>query len=283
MTAVLTYDAPDAYDTADTFDGATGAALGWIQLDDGDDRIVFNTGAESDGLEWWASALNGWDSPDVRSASTPRPQDDGLFLPASRHGGRELELVGKIVAASRDAAYAAKIRLAKLANLRKTLNLYVAEDRVRLVTVTRTDRLLLAQRSRVVDFSIPLIAGDPRKYASSPTVIDGEVGEDLVFENDGTIPTRPVAVVTGPVDVPALINVTTGEELVFDVTLDAGDELEVDFDLRTARSAGASFRAYLASGYRWWELAPGSSTIRLDADTSGPGAGVTFTARSAWI
>lgn len=278
MTAVfdstLTYD--DLYSYAG---GGPAIAHSIVELA----GIWFSAAADDDGIEWIVEKLEGWDSPDVRSGSSPRPQDDGVFAPAFRHGGRELELTGHLLAPSIEAAFAAKNDLAGAVNLREPLLLVVHEDVSRQASVVRSGRLLIEQRSRHVRFQLPLLAVDPRRYSTTEDTLTVAPGATGTATNAGDVATRPTAIISGPVDTPTLTNETTGEELSFDLVLAAGEELEVDFDLRTATVDGVTARPYLVAGYRWWELAPGDTTVALDAVSSSGTAGLELRWRSAWI
>lgn len=279
---MLAYDSPLAYDGPGAYASSV-SARPWLQLDDGEDRVVFNTGAAGDGVEWVVSDLTGWDSAEVRAPAARRPADHGLFLSTFFHGGRVLELVGHVMAPTTALAYAAKTALARLTNIDRPLTLTVYEDRSRIVTARRSDRLLLRQVDGYVEFSIPLLAADPRKYAAELFELTADVGVDVVADNEGTMSTRASVTVTGPIATPLLRNVTSGEELAVDVALDAGETLIVDFDLHAVSVGGVSRRSAVLSGYRWWELAPGTNTLRLEADTSEAGASMALQWRSAWI
>jgi hypothetical protein len=275
------------YDSEETYDDALYTYNGdrilvphsVVELGD----LLFNGAGDDDGVQWFVEDLKGWDSAETRSSSSPRREADGVFTATARHGGRSLELVGCAVAPTLDAAYAAKNALLGAVNLRKQLVLLVTEDRARRVVCTRFDEVRLEQRRRILRFSIPLLAADPRKYADVETEVALAVDELGTFTNEGTMETSPTVVVAGEITTPRLVNVTAGEELAFDLDLAAGEELLVDFDSRSATVGGVSVRSALVSGYRWWQLEPGDTDVRLEADAAGAGGAMTVTARSAWI
>lgn len=278
---MTTYDSDILYDSDLTFDGASSS--GWLQLDDGETRLVFNTGADDDGVEWWATSVGGWDSPDVRSPRGQRASAHGLYLSTFFHGGRSLELAGHIVCPTTALAYSAKTLLAALVNVDRDLVLTVFEDECRQVVARRSDRLLLRQTDGLVEFQIPLVAADPRKYGCDTRSLAVGTATDATATNHGTIDAFATATITGPVGTPTLVNVSTGDELPVDIALAAGEQLDVDFDLHLVTVGGASVRSALLSGYRWWTLAPGDNVVRLEGYGTDGGTRLELRWRDAWI
>lgn len=102
--------------------------------------------------------------------------------------------------------------------------------------------------------------------------------------NSGSVATRPVAVITGPVDNPQLQNASTGQYVQFSISLGVSDTLTVDFDAHSVLLNGtASRRSTLTPGSQWWELAPGTTQILYSANTVLTGSIATITFRSAWM
>lgn len=273
--SVLGYDGDPA---AASYGGGFALAIRWVELDD----LILNGAADDNGVEWLVEDLDGWDDgADVRSSTTPRPGEDGVWIGDGWFGARLLVMKGAAFAPTRALAYSAKDQLiARINLLRSSAVLQVHEDQIRRALVRRVDRALVRIEDNNVSFSVALLAPDPRKYAAVASSLVVPAGDSDVATNAGIVATKPTATIAGPVDTPT---VTLGDdELTFDVSLEAGETLSLDFDLRTAAVDGASVRAYLTSGYRWGELAPGETTVGFDA-LSGGDDGVELAWRSAWI
>jgi hypothetical protein len=109
---------------------------------------------------------------------------------------------------------------------------------------------------------------DPITSPSNPT------GQQLVV-NVGDAPTWPRLRVTGPIVNPTLINNTTGQSIVLDYTLAAGEWLDV-YPERGAILAQGTADRYSALDFalsEWWQLQPGANDVRLLASSfSAPAA-----------
>lgn len=273
--SALTYDDLSGFAS---FGGGLIVATRWVELDD----LVFTAAADDSGVEWLVEELEGWDDgADVRAATSPRPGEDGVWIGDGWYGARMLELKGAAFAPSRAAAFAAKDVLVDRINLlRRSALLKVHEDEVRQALVRRIDRPLVRLVENNVVFSVALLAPDPRKYAAEESTVVVAAGGDEIAVNDGNVATLPTATIVGPVDTPTIA--VADDELTFDVALDVGETLTIDFDLHAATVDGVSVRSTLVAGYRWWELVPGESTVSFTAD-SGGADGAELRWRSAWI
>jgi hypothetical protein len=89
--------------------------------------------------------------------------------------------------------------------------------------------------------------------------------------------------ITGPCDQPAIRSASTGRWLAFALQLADGDQLVVDAAARTVRLGGASRRASLSSGSRWFGLAAGLTEVTFDALRTDTPATLSVTWRDAWI
>jgi hypothetical protein len=87
------------------------------------------------------------------------------------------------------------------------------------------------------------------------------------------------------VDNPTIENLTSGLHLTFNpLSLTSSDILTVDLDVRTVSINGtASRRASLTSDSQWWEIAPGTATIRYRANTTQVGSQLALSFASAWL
>jgi hypothetical protein len=156
------------------------------------------------------------------------------------------------------------------------------------------------------EWQIQVKAPDPRRYDDTETVITlspptgaqggftapfttpivstltGVSTSRVTATNTGTIATRPVVTLRGPLVDPQVANVSTGRSLSLGITLATDDVLVLDFDRRTVLLNGSASRSStLTATAAWWELPPGGSDIAMTAG-GGSGTGeVRF--RSAWL
>lgn len=144
-------------------------------------------------------------------------------------------------------------------------------------------------------------AGDPRWYSdllhtstlNAPVTVSGK-GFNKQFDygwggsgsagsaeiiNEGSLATWPVITLTGPLTNIVLTNETTGKTLTITYTLALGETLVIDFNAKTVLLNGTASR-YSAKSGLWWQLVPGSNTIRMTAN-SGAGSG-SISWRDAW-
>lgn len=153
-----------------------------------------------------------------------------------------------------------------------------------------------------------LICKDPRKYSveqqvgSAGTAGLSETGTDFpitfpfsfdaissgaatttvgIFNAGNTPSPSLVAELTGPLAAGnwRLRNDTTGGEISFEVGILAGETLTLDFRTHTVFLNGFPYNGRKEGD--WWELAPGSNSIRLYANFDAATT-VTITAESAW-
>jgi hypothetical protein len=251
------------------------------------------------------------DLPDSRTSDTPRPSDHGLFAGTDFAAGRTVDLTVKVEAAS-----AALFRSA-LDSLIDVTDLQPAELPLtfRLPGMTANRRINVRPRRRAVmpakglygkitRVALQFFATDPRVYADDETVLStsaattgggrtynrvydltyaaGGTGGSIAALNAGTFPTRPTLKITGPATTPRVENVEAGAFLAFNLTLAAGEFLVVDLAARTVLLGGTASRySTLAIGSSWWQLPPGTSTIRFSsADSAGT---LELRYRSAWL
>ena len=101
--------------------------------------------------------------------------------------------------------------------------------------------------------------------------------------NSGTFPTPPLFRIDGPVTNPSIENITTGETLGFtNLTLGAGEWLDVDTDARTVLLGGTSSRFEKLTTAQWFDLRPGTTELRFRGTTAGSPL-LTVYWRSAWL
>lgn len=108
-------------------------------------------------------------------------------------------------------------------------------------------------------------------------------GGTMTCLNAGTIETRPILSIAGPIDNPTVQNVTTGQSISFGLTLGSTDTLTIDMLNKVVQlNGGGNLRGSLSSGY-FWGLPPGSNTVQFSANTTKTGSQLTVKWASAWL
>lgn len=257
-------------------------------------------------------AVEGLDMPELRTSDSERSGDHGYFQGHDLLAGRTVEFAIEI--AGDDA-----VDRELLVDSVKTAMVPVATESPLVFRVEGAEGRMIYCRPRRAAFSTDLaysmnlvtarlqfFATDPRIYdetqssgstalATAPggmtfpatfPISFGIVGTGGYIEaiNSGFFPTRPVAIITGPVANPIIENQTAGKTLSFNITLPAGETLTVDLDAHSVLLNGtASRRSSLVAGSKWWELEPGTSIVRFQANTYDPAASLALSWRSARI
>jgi hypothetical protein len=260
------------------------------------------------GVDWVVADVKGWDSPDVRAETSVRQADHGVWASPVYLGARPITITGSLDApdtASRDAAVE---QLLAAVSLTDTL-LVVGESTPKQATVRRSDAVLVELMGPfAARYSLAVTAADPRRYStvlqsqstalpstsgglsvplSTPLSISTTtVSGSITLVNEGTIGTRPIFTVTGPVTNPTItVQYPDGtvRALLYSSSLEAGDELVIDTDLHSVVLNGAVSRRLYLSG-QWPEIPPGTAvTVGWYADSYDANALLTGTCRSAWM
>lgn len=195
-----------------------------LQIDLGD--VEFNSGTpDSNGVLWHASALEGWDSADLREDVSDKPFAHGLDRGTSYYGGRPMTLIGTLLGTSDvtdlRAARADLINACDLTDTDGTLTVY--ETPTKTCQVRRSGRVGLQQTgTHLLRFNIGLLAADPRKY---------ETAEDTITVTSSYVTyTRPSSI-----DTPAKIRLepsgsglTVSFDGIGDVTITGTDPVTID-------------------------------------------------------
>lgn len=265
---------------------------------------------DSQGTMWRVTNFEGWwSSPKPRLALSNRGADHGAFDAPAYFEPRVMTLEGVAVSPNRATHLLARdIVVSVCADPAVLYPLVVTEpDRpIRRCLVRQSAEVKVADVSdRVCRWSMVLVAPDPFRYANAETAVTltlpsgADAGLSLPFTvpfiipmsgvgenratvvNAGTFATRPTVVFQGPVTDPAIVNLTQGKTLAFNVTITSGQTLVVDFANRSVLLDGTVSRAYtIAYGSAWWDLQPGSNDIQY----AGVGSGTALlTYRSSWL
>lgn len=282
-----------------TLDGL-GATLGAVAL-----GVVDDTG-----VEWRLQTMEGWDSPESRSEFTEREADHGAWASPAYLGSRPITLGGTIIAPSQALLEAAMEQLRTAAGLTDTL-LTVWETTPKQALVRRSGKPLLQYLTDTrASYSVLVTAADPRRYSTTlstgttglPSTTGGltfpatfpvtfsatTVAGSISAVNAGTVDTRPVLTITGPVIAPsisALYPNGTVRQLVYSLDLASGDVLTIDTDARTVLLNGSvSRRRFLTVPSGWPTIPAGSGvTYQFQSSTYNATATLTATWRSAWM
>lgn len=277
--------------------------------------FVIEFGAtDSNGITWMLQKVTGWDSPPAAVGQVlQRSADHGGYPTAQFYGPRIITLEVMASAPTQALRDMARAQLQKTVPISDLGVFQYNEPQPLLAYVRRNASAQVAETYMTlcdVEFSIPLVAPDPRKYdingqsgsstappavtpltlpfASLPVTFPAGVPAGLtgiVATNAGTFETRPAIQVTGPVLSPSVINGATGQAVTFTgLTLGASDVLVLDMDAKQAFRNGVFVPADASSS--WWVLQPGQSLIYMTgtgAASAMAGSTVSAVWSSAWI
>lgn len=277
-----------------------GATLGAVRLGAVDDF----------GVAWYLQSLDGWDSPEHRGGYTDRESDHGAWASPVYLGARPITLGGTIVAPTRELLEQAMDRLGAAAGLTDTV-LTVWESVPKQATVRRSGKLMMQYVTDTkATYSVMVTAADPRRYAvglrsgtaklastsgglappltpplvSNAVTVSGEVTAD----NAGTVDTRPVFIIDGPVDSPQILaQMPDGSVkfLAYSQSLYTGDQLVISTDAKTCILNGSVSRRRFLTTPAGWPVIPASSavTFQFRAAFYNSGAQLTVSWRPAWM
>lgn len=268
---------------------------------------------DENGVAWVITEEDGWSGPaPARTQLADRPQDDGGDDAPTYEGSRIITLTGTCVAPTRALQNASKDVLNGVAYRGRGLYplLVIEEHARRLAFVRRSGTQKVSDTSGIsFDFSLSLVAPDPRKYSEDEVTISsalslatGPDGRTLPWApprsypiatssapltpatNDGNRETGAVITFAGPMTGPSVRHLPSGAELTFDLALDNDDRLEVDLLNRTVVLNGTADRKYsLSTGSAWFLLDPGANPLLFTGLSTGAVSPVMTTRyRHAW-
>lgn len=280
---------------------ATGVTLGSVFLPAYDDQP-----ADAYGVVWGLTQLDGWfDGWEGTGVTDQRSQADGAWVSPMYAGVRILHVSGTIDAASWDGVTQAWDRLlAQLPyRLLGTLRVSTGEGAVpeQTALVRQHEKPILTERfHNRAEFSLSLMAPDPRKYDSTsrsaslflplltggiappltpPFTVTGSTAQSQVtLVNDGTVTTYPTFMLSGPCPPATISNLTTGETMRVMDSILGGQTLVIDV-LNGTATIDRQARRVLGS---WWGLVPGVNEVSFSADGYDATANLLLTFRSAW-
>lgn len=255
--------------------------------------------------------LDGWrNTPELEGLVTPwgGQVDGGVASPYFPARPRYLTVGGYVVAHSRaDAERLWDVLVRDAFPRNRDLKLTRHESVPKWLRVRRVGPISEPQGlGEAFRFSVDMVAADPFKYALDPTVKLANVkgvgstfrsyprtyplvyvgltasdsSDHAVVVNTGTAPAYPIVVLRGPLPQGGwrLENSTKGETIYFDVGLNTGDELEIDFRQQVAWLNGIPITSSVVGTF--WTV-EGATTVRLYAPYD-PDAGFEIRVYSAW-
>ena len=159
---------------------------------------------------------------------------------------------------------------------RAVIEFHATDPRIYDATFTSST---LALPSAATGLTFPATA--PFVFGSTGT------GGTATFANAGNCPAPWIAQIIGPVTNPVVTLAATGQAVVINGTVNAGETLTIDSLSRTVLLGTASRASWVGSTTVWWELpaatiaGPTTSTAQFGA-ASGTGT-CTFSTRSTWL
>jgi hypothetical protein len=136
------------------------------------------------------------------------------------------------------------------------------------------------------DTSLPQVDGGLSWPISWPISWPGtQVSGDVSIYNPGDIAGPMVLRIDGPCTSPTVTHAETGAALVLatDLTVAAGDWLDIDCEARTVLYNGQVSRNGYLTQRGWFTFEPGTNTIGFNAGGYTAGARLTVTGTPAWI
>lgn len=265
---------------------------------------------DSSGVAWFLQTLEGWDSPEVRAELQDREADHGSWASPVYLGSRPISLAGTVEAPDRSSLDSALDQLyAAVALTDTTLTVWEATPNQ---AVVRRSGKVLAQyvTDRTATWSVMVTAADPRRYSTtlqsgftglptttggltppitfpitfSATTVSGQIGA----ANPGSMDTRPILTIAGPVVAPvvsALYADGTVRQLAYSLDLASGDVLVIDTDAHTVMLNGSVSRRRFMTVASGWPTIPARSAVnyQFQSSTYNGTAMLTATWRSAWM
>lgn len=263
-------------------------------------------GVDSNGTSWLLKKIEGWDSAPAVGQVIQRSGDHGGWPTPQWYGPRIITLTVLASAQTQTLRDVARMQLQQSVPVGDLATFTYNEPVPKQVSVRRNASANVSETYPTltdVEFTIPMVAPDPRKYSVAPQsatvkAAAGNVGLVVPFAVPATLLAQPPAgstkitnygnfeapaqiTVTGPMPSPAVTNITTGQTVSYSqLVLGQADVLTIDLDSRQGFLNGA-FRP--ADPYAsWWRLRSGDNVIQLVGASSG-GASLTIQWRDSYV
>jgi hypothetical protein len=247
-------------------------------------RTFCRGAVDSNGVEYHATGLDGWQHMPVRLDPIERPFAHGDFDDIGWYGPRMVVLEGRLDCPTEDALELARDDLYELTDSLGSDVLLISRGRqakVRLAGELLTSRV----NPRTLRFSVVLKASDPRKYGTSLRTVTLTTGHTSdVAPNAGRFKEGApvIATFTGPLPSP----VVTAGGLVLGITgnMAAGEVITVDSrEDSVLYASGFSAYSRLSAGSSFLQLPPAATTAVSLAVGAGTATGrVDLEWRDTW-
>jgi hypothetical protein len=278
----------------------TGVHIGDVLL-----HAYYGHPTDEHGVQWGLTKLDGWfDGWDGSGGVDQRSYADGAWVSPQYAGPRVIHVDGRFEAPSWDAATRAWDRLLAQLPFRQLATLRVSTGEGTLpeqtALVRQHQKPVLTRRDNRANFSLSLLAPDPRRYDSTsrsvslvlpvltggiappltpPLTITGSTStSQATLVNDGNVPTYPTLVIVGPCPPATIVNLSTGEARRVLDPVPAGQSLVVD-ELNGTATVQGQARRVLGTPVG---LRPGVNEIAFSADGYEADAQLLISYRSAW-
>lgn len=268
--------------------------------------LTFGDGTDIDVIEH-----EGWDDlPDIESRDVPRGGRHGLHAGLDLARTKVYRFDLELIAGDDDAleALLGEMRAAFVVQEveRELVGTLPGQPTKRAMVRCRRRRIptTLRRLLRYPTVAVELVATDPRIYAAAESSgstgfpsggtgrtyprtyprVYGAAGTGGVVsaENAGSVAVPWQAQITGPWTNPTITHVGLGLTLTINVTLDAGQTLNIDSGERSILLGGTASRyGSLVQPASWFDLEPGSNEIRFGGAAGSGGAVLSW--RSGWM
>lgn len=268
--------------------------------------LVLGTSDDDTGASWVVEDLKGWQSTSSTGTVTQRSAARGGWRNRAQLGSKGYTLEGSVYTDRGNAPDLLDDLLAAIAlDVPEVMTIYgvhASGDRVTFVRQEGDAIAKVVSPSEGV-FSIGLVAPDPLNFSTDehiastklPVTVGGltvpvtvpfsidaaQVSGVVAVRNDGNYAIGPRVVIYGPVEVPKVTHLGTGESLQLNMDLEVGEWMDIDFDRHTAMLNGVSSRRGYISG-KWFVLTPGDNTIAFNSPNYATDAEIQVIWRDAW-
>ncbi len=240
-------------------------------------------------------SVQGFDPPDIREDVVMRSGRHGAYTYASLYDPRRVLMQLDLTAID------ASAQEALIQEVAAAFAPQASDQGLEIKRPGMTQKRLWCRPSRIAyphsvdtqlgymrDVQLELLAGDPFFYEDTLSqVLNTAPGATFVANNPGTHPTVPELVrFTGPgTTFTFKNNAVAADKLQINTTLTGGQEINIDYRLRTIfKSTGENLYGSLSADSRWWEMAPGNTTVAFTVGSGSSGATeMDLTWRGAWI
>lgn len=254
------------------------------------------------------TAINGLDTPDIRSIQADRDGEHGGYTYAKYYSRRTVEISLDIYAPNE--TYLDRLKRNFLPKNTGDWLFWkpVGED-IRMLYCKPTGFRYATERIRVVSektiAQLMFQAEDPRWYAQPVTNVihfpnttqlgriypktypytysATQIGGNVVMTSPGSIEGTVELTFTGEIDHPVVQNQSTGKTMYLDVVTVPGDQLRVDIPNKRIELNGRLYMNALRSGSDWLDIQPGNNNLQFSCNAAGASAQVVVTTRDAWI